>query len=258
MSATHTDPFRLDGKVAVVTGGGGGLGSLAARAFAAAGADVAVVGRTAGTLQAVVDGVRGKGRRAEAVVADVTHSAEVNRMVEQVVGAFGRIDVLFNNAGVTSPKTVVELTDEDWHRIMDTSATGAFYCARAAVPVMMRQGEGCIINMGSILSARGMARRTAYSAAKAAVTNLTRALALELGPHGIRVNAIAPTVIVTDLNRELVRTQPQLYQAVLDRTPLGRLGEPEDLAGALVFLASSASRFVTGQTLFVDGGYTAG
>jgi NAD(P)-dependent dehydrogenase (short-subunit alcohol dehydrogenase family) len=249
--------LRLDGKVAIVTGGGGGLGSLAARAFAAAGADVAVVGRTAEKLRAVEDAIRGAGRRAAAIVADVTRSADVNRMVEQAVGAFGRVDILLNNAGVTSPKTVVELTDDDWHRIMDTSATGAFYCSRAVAPVMMRQREGCIISVGSILSARGMAQRTAYSAAKAAVMNLTRALALELGPHGIRVNAIAPTVIITDLNRELVRTQPELYQAVLDRTPLGRLGEPEDIAGALVFLASPAARFITGQTLFVDGGYTA-
>ncbi len=249
--------MRLDGKVAIVTGGGGGLGSLAARAFAAAGADVVLVGRTAEKLRAAADAVRGTGRRAAAIVADVTRSADVNRMVEQAVGAFGRVDILLNNAGVTSPKTAVELTDEDWHRIMDTSATGAFYCARAVAPVMMRQREGCIISVGSILSARGMAKRTAYSAAKAAVMNLTRALALELGPHGIRVNAIAPTVIVTDLNRELVRTQPQLYQAVLDRTPLGRLGEPEDIAGALVFLASPAARFITGQTLFIDGGYTA-
>jgi NAD(P)-dependent dehydrogenase (short-subunit alcohol dehydrogenase family) len=249
--------LRLDGKVAIVTGGGGGLGSLAARAFAAAGADVAVVGRTAEKLRAVEDAIRGAGRRAAAIVADVTRSADVNRMVEQAVGAFGRVDILLNNAGVTSPKTVVELTDDDWHRIMDTSATGAFYCSRAVAPVMMRQREGCIISVGSILSARGMAQRTAYSAAKAAVMNLTRALALELGPHGIRVNAIAPTVIITDLNRELVRTQPELYQAVLDRTPLGRLGAPEDIAGALVFLASPAARFITGQTLFVDGGYTA-
>lgn len=250
--------MRLDGKVAVVTGAGGGLGSLAARAFAAAGADVVLVGRTAEKLGAVEDVVRAAGRRAAAIVADVTRSDEVNRMVEQAVGELGRIDILLNNAGVTSPKTLVELTDEDWHRIMDTSATGAFYCARAVAPVMMRQREGAIINMGSILSARGMAKRTAYSAAKAAVANLTRALALELGAHGIRVNAIAPTVIVTDLNRELVRTQPQLYQAVVDRTPLGRLGAPEDIAGALVFLASPAARFITGQTLFVDGGYTAG
>ena len=249
--------MRLDGKVAIVTGGGGGLGSLAACAFAAAGADVVVVGRTAASLQAAADAVRSIGRRAAAIVADVTRSADVNRMVEQAVGAFGRIDILLNNAGVTSPKTALELTDDDWHRIMDTSATGAFYCSRAVAPVMMRQREGCILSVGSILSARGMAKRTAYSAAKAAVMNLTRALALELGPHGIRVNAIAPTVIVTDLNRELVRTQPQLYQAVLDRTPLGRLGEPEDIAGALVFLASPAARFITGQTLFVDGGYTA-
>ena len=249
--------MRLDGKVAIVTGGGGGLGSLAARAFAAAGADVVLVGRTAEQLRATEDAVRGTGRGAAAIVADVTRSADVNRMVEEAVVAFGRVDILLNNAGVTSPKTALELTDDDWHRIMDTSATGAFYCARAVAPVMMRQREGCIISVGSILSARGMAQRTAYSAAKAAVVNLTRALALELGPHGIRVNAIAPTVIVTDLNRELVRTQPQLYQAVLDRTPLGRLGEPEDIAGALVFLASPAARFITGQTLFVDGGYTA-
>jgi NAD(P)-dependent dehydrogenase (short-subunit alcohol dehydrogenase family) len=249
--------MRLDGKVAVVTGGGGGLGSLAARAFAAAGADVVLVGRTAEKLRATEEAVRGAGRRAAAIVADVTRSADVNRMVEQAVGAFGRVDLLLNNAGVTSPKTAVEMTDDDWHRIMDTSATGAFYCSRAVAPVMMRQREGCIISVGSILSTRGMAKRTAYSAAKAAVMNLTRALALELGPHGIRVNAIAPTVIVTDLNRELVRTQPQLYQAVLDRTPLGRLGEPEDIAGALVFLASPAARFITGQTLFIDGGYTA-
>jgi NAD(P)-dependent dehydrogenase (short-subunit alcohol dehydrogenase family) len=249
--------MRLDGKMAVVTGGGGGLGSLAARAFAAAGADVALVGRTAETLQVTADAVRRAGRRAVAIVADVTRSRDVNRMVEQVLDEFGRLDILLNNAGVTSPKATVELTDEDWHRVMDASATGAFYCARAVAPAMMRQREGCILSMGSILSARGMANRTAYSAAKAAVVNLTRALALELGPHGIRVNAIAPTVIVTDLNRELVRTQPQLYRAVLDRTPLGRLGEPEDIAGALVFLASPAARFITGQTLFVDGGYTA-
>jgi NAD(P)-dependent dehydrogenase (short-subunit alcohol dehydrogenase family) len=250
--------MRLDGQVAVVTGGGGGLGSLAARAFAAAGADVAVVGRTAASLQAAADAVRAAGRRAAAIVADVTRSADVNRMVEQAAAEFGRVDILLNNAGVTSPKTLVELTDEDWHRIMDTSATGAFYCARAVAPVMMRQREGSIISMGSILSARGMAKRTAYSAAKAAIANFTRALALELGPHGIRVNAIAPTVIVTDLNRELVRTQPALYQAVVDRTALGRLGAPEDIAGALVFLASPAARFITGQLLFVDGGYTAG
>jgi NAD(P)-dependent dehydrogenase (short-subunit alcohol dehydrogenase family) len=123
---------------------------------------------------------------------------------------------------------------------------------------MQAQGGGTIINMGSILSQAGMANRSAYAASKAAIASFTKSMAFELGPHGITVNALGPTVIVTDLNRELVRTQPQLYDAVVKRTPLRRLGQPEDIAGALVFLASPAARFVTGQTLYVDGGYSAG
>jgi len=250
--------MQLTGQVAIVTGAAGGLGTLACRTLAAAGADIVLVGRNAEKLREGANLIEAMGRRALVVPTDVTESRSVAAMVETAQASFGRIDILMNNAGVTSPKGLLELTDQDWHEVMDTSATGAFYCARAVAPTMMAAGQGSILNMGSILSLRGMGRRVAYSAAKAAVANLTRALAFELGPHGITVNALAPTVIVTDLNRDLVANQPDLYKAIVDRTPLGRLGTLDDLAGAILFLVSPAARFITGQVLCVDGGYTAG
>ncbi|MGE0715914.1 MAG: SDR family NAD(P)-dependent oxidoreductase [Alphaproteobacteria bacterium] len=249
--------FRLDGRVALVTGGNGGLGSLGCRAFAEAGADVIVASRDAERCEKVAGEVRSMGRRALAVSVDVTRRQSVEAMAARALDAFGRVDILFNNAGVISPKTMLDLEEDDWHRVMDVSATGSWLCSRALVPQMIARGEGRIINMGSILSSHGIANRTPYCAAKAAVANLTRAMAVELGPKGINVNAVAPTVIVTDLNRDLVDKQPQVYGTVLARMPLGRLGQPEDLAGALVFLASPASAFITGQILHVDGGFTA-
>lgn len=248
----------LSGQVAVVTGAAGGLGKLACRVFAAAGADLILVGRDAAKLEALAATVRAQGRRAVALSADVTDRASVVAMADRAAQAFGRIDILLNNAGVTSPKDMFSLTEADWHAVMDTSATGTFLCTQAIAPTMIAARSGRIINMGSILSLRGMARRVAYAAAKGAVANLTRALAFELGPHGITVNALGPTVIETDLNRELIATQPELYRAVLDRTPMGRLGRQDDLAGALLFLASPAAGYITGQVLCVDGGYTAG
>ncbi len=248
----------LSGQVAVVTGAAGGLGKLACRVFAAAGADLILVGRDAARLEALAATVRAQGRRAVALSADVTDRASVVAMADRAGQAFGRIDILLNNAGVTSPKDMFSLTEADWHAVMDTSATGTFLCTQAIAPTMIAARSGRIINMGSILSLRGMARRVAYAAAKGAVANLTRALAFELGPHGITVNALGPTVIETDLNRELIATQPELYRAVLDRTPMGRLGRQDDLAGALLFLASPAAGYITGQVLCVDGGYTAG
>jgi NAD(P)-dependent dehydrogenase (short-subunit alcohol dehydrogenase family) len=250
--------MRLDGQVALVTGAGGGLGSLAAEVLASAGAHVVLVGRNADKLGATAATIAAGGGRSTTILADITDSAAVNRMAAEAQAACGRIDILVNNAGITSPKKLLELTDADWNGILHTSATGTFYCTRAVAPLMIERKYGRIINTGSILSARGMASRTAYSAAKAAVANFTRASAFELGPHGITVNAIAPTVIVTDLNRELVKTQPQLYDAIVKRTPIGRLGEPEDLATPLLFLASPGAGYFTGQILFVDGGYTAG
>jgi len=253
-----TPSMRLDGKVAIVTGGGGGLGTLAACAFAEAGADVLVTARNLGKCEATAEKVRRRGRKALAISTDITNRDQVHAMVQAGVASFGRIDILFNNAGITSPHTMLESTDEEWFRVVEVNDRGTMLCTKAVVPVMKAQGGGRIINMGSILSAAGMANRSAYAVSKAGVASFTKSMALELGPFGITVNALGPTVIVTDLNRERVKTQPELYEGVLRRTALGRLGEPEDIAGALVFLASPAAAFITGQTLYVDGGYTAG
>jgi NAD(P)-dependent dehydrogenase (short-subunit alcohol dehydrogenase family) len=255
---SKADRFRLDGAVAVVTGAGGGIGRAGSVAFAEAGADIAVVGRNRAKLDETARSVEAVGRRALIAEADVTHEASVGRAREEILRAFGKVDILFNNAGITSPKALTELAPDEWQRIIDVNLTGAYLCARAFAPDMIARRHGRIIQMGSILSGRGMATRTAYCASKAGLANLGAAMAFELGPHGITVNTIGATVIVTDLNRELVQTQPQLYDRVRARSALGRLGEVEDVTGVLVFLASSAAAFVTGQTIYVDGGYTAG
>ena len=252
------DRFRLDGAVAVVTGASGGIGRAGSIALAQAGADIAVVGRDRAKLDETARAVEAEGRRAVVVQADVTDEAAVSRMREEILGNFGKVDILFSNAGITSPKLLTDLPPEEWRRIIDVNLTGAYLCARAFAPDMIARKHGRIIQMGSILSGRGMATRTAYSASKAGLANLGAAMAFELGPHGITVNTIGATVVVTDLNRELVRTQPQLYDKVRSRAALGRLGEVDDVTGVLVFLASDAAAFVTGQTIYVDGGYTAG
>jgi 2-deoxy-D-gluconate 3-dehydrogenase len=252
------DRFRLDGAVAIVTGAGGGIGRAGSVAFAQAGADVAVVGRNRAKLEETARAVEATGRRALIAEADVTNEASVGHAREAILRAFGKVDILFNNAGITSSKILTELPPDEWQRIIDVNLTGAYLCARAFAPDMIARRHGRIIQMGSILSGRGMATRTAYCASKAGLANLGAAMAFELGPHGITVNTIGATVIVTDLNRELVQTQPQLYDKVRARSALGRLGEVEDITGVLVFLASSAAAFVTGQTIYVDGGYTAG
>lgn len=252
------DRFGLAGQVAVVTGGGGGLGAAGALALAEAGADIVLVARNHEKLQAAARAVEATGRRVLIVEADVADEASILAAAATVQAEFGRVDILFNNAGITNPQTVLDIAPEDFRRLMDVNVTGAFLAIRAFAPAMIAAGYGRIVNMGSILSARGMANRAAYCASKAGLANLGQACAFEFGPHGITVNTLAATVIVTDLNRELVRTQPGLYDAIVRRTPLGRLGETDDLMGALLFLSSPASAFVTGQTLFVDGGYTAG
>ena len=250
--------FNLQGHVAVVTGAGGGIGTAAAVALAESGADLALIGRNVEKLRETAARVERAGRKALVVEADVTDEAAVEAARDAVIAKFGRADILFNNAGITSPKLLVDMSLDEWRLINEVNLTGAFLCSRAFSKPMIGQRRGRIINMGSILSGRGMATRTAYCATKAGLANFGAALAFELGPHGITVNTIGATVIVTDLNREMIRTQPQLYQKVLDRSAVGRLGEVEDVVGVLAFLASPAASFVTGQTIYVDGGYTAG
>lgn len=250
--------FRLDGQVAVVTGASGGIGSAGAAALAEAGADVALLGRNRPKLEAAARAVAAAGRRALILEAEVTDEAAISRAVAEIEQGLGPPSILFNNAGITSPKSLADLPLAEWQRIIDVNLTGAYLCARAFAPGMIARKHGRIINMGSVLSGRGMASRTAYAASKAGLANLGASLCFELGPHGITVNTIGATVIVTDLNRELVKAQPELYAQVLRRTAMGRLGEVTDVTGLLVFLASPAAGFITGQTIYVDGGYTAG
>lgn len=250
--------FSLGGLVAVVTGAGGSIGAAGAAAFAEAGADVALIGRNLAKLDEAARAVEARGRRALVIEADVVDEAAVSRAQRSIAEAFGRADILFNNAGITSPKAFLDLPTDEWRRVLDVNLTGVFLCTRAFAPDMVKRRFGRIINMGSILSGRGMASRSAYAASKAGLANLGASLAFEFGPHGVTVNTLAATVTVTDLNRELIRAQPELYSQVVRRTALGRLGELDDLLGPLVFLASPAAGYVTGQTLYVDGGYTAG
>jgi NAD(P)-dependent dehydrogenase (short-subunit alcohol dehydrogenase family) len=255
---TSLDRFSLEGQVAVVTGGGGGLGSAGAQAMAEAGADIVLIARNRAKLEESAAAVEKAGRRALVLQADVTEEAALADAAEQVRAEFGRVHILFNNAGITNPQKVLDIDPAEFARIQQVNVVGAYLALRAFAPAMIERNYGRIINMGSILSARGMANRAAYCASKAGLANLGAACAFEFGPHGVTVNTLAATVIITDLNRELVRTQPELYDGIVRRTPVGRLGDVDDLLGALLFLASPGSRFVTGQTLFVDGGYTAG
>jgi len=249
--------FGLEGQVAIVTGAASGLGAAGASALAAAGAAVVVAGLQPERLRSVAADIEcATGRRALAVPTDVTDAKASVAMAEAALDTFGRIDILFNSAGIIAGHAAPDYPAEDWARLFEVNVTGTFNAIKAVLPDMTERRSGRIINMASVLAHFGAPNRSAYSATKGAVLQLTRSLAVELGPSGITVNALGPTAIATDLNRELMRSQPQLYAGLLARTPLGRHGTPDDLAGPLVFLASPASAFVTGQILYVDGGYT--
>jgi len=249
--------FNLEGKVAFVTGAGRGLGRAGALALAAAGADLVLVSRTQSQLEATARLVEGLGRRALVAPADTRNAAEVEAAAAAAVARFGRIDILFNNAGTNVRKSVVEMPDEDFHTIMDTNVTGAFLVARAVGRQMVRQGAGVIVNMSSMSALSAEPTKAVYAASKGAMALFTKGLALELAPHGIRVNAIAPGYMLTSLVQGGLEADPARKQRVLARIPLGRLGQPEEIGGALVFLASDAARYVTGATVVIDGGWTA-
>lgn len=249
--------MRLAGKVAIVTGGGGGIGRATAGAFAREGARVAVVDINRDAAQQTVDEIIQGGGSAIALVADVSSEADVRSVVDATVTAFGAVSVVFNNAGIIRRTTVEDISVEDWDRVFAVNVRSIFLMCREVVPIMTAAGGGSIINTGSGWGLKGGGRAVSYCASKGAVVNLTRALAIDHGPQGIRVNSVNPG----DVNTDMLRNEAgQLHQdegsflAEAAERPLGRMGEAWEIAAAVVFLASDEASYVTGAALSVDGG----
>ena len=248
------DAFRLDGCVALVTGASAGLGAAMAVALARAGADIAVHGNTRSPSGTCAD-VEAAGRRAAPVTGDLGDRAVSGRLVDATVSAFGRLDILVNNAGIIRRTPAERYSDEDWDTVIEVNLTSAFRLARAAGALMIASGRGGrIVNIASILAFQGGITVPAYAAAKGGLAQLTKALANEWASKGINVNAVAPGYIETDVTTAL-RADPVRSRQILERIPAGRWGRPEDVAGAVVFLAAPASRYVHGHVLAVDGGW---
>lgn len=247
--------FDLSGKVALVTGGTRGLGEVCATALAGAGADIAVCGRSSADLDRVSKKIEKLGRRSQGFFIDVTDKQRVADTVQAVGDAFGRIDILVNNAGVNHRVPVLAYAEEEWDRVIDTNLKGYFLVAQAAVPLMIDQGYGKVINMSSILGAVGLPNQVAYAASKGGVDQMTKVMAIEWAPQGVRVNAIGPTYFETELVAQ-IRHDPERFKFINERTPMGRWGHLSELEGIVIFLASPASDFITGQTIYVDGGWT--
>lgn len=248
-------PFRLDGVLALITGGGSGLGLAMARCMIAAGARVVLAGRREARLK---EAVASLGNQAGYLVYDVTDLAAAPALVERVNREFGPIGILVNNAGVHLKKPAVETTEEEFLQVLTTHVLGAHALSRAVAPAMMARGAGSILFIASMASLFGIPKVVAYSAAKSAYVGMVRALATELSPHGVRVNAIAPGWIETDMSRQAMAGDPERERKILSRTPMARFGEPDDVGMAAVYLSSPAARFVTGVVLPVDGGASIG
>jgi 2-deoxy-D-gluconate 3-dehydrogenase len=253
--ASVLDSFRLEGKVAVVTGASRGLGAAMAQALAEAGADLVLVAR--GDMSALQKTIAAAGRRSITVAADVASPTAAGEIFSAASAAFGRADILVNNAGIIRRAALLEFSEQDWTDVLNVNLNGAFRLSqRFAVDLVARKSPGKIINIASMLSFQGGIRVASYTASKSALAGLTRAMANELAPHGINVNALAPGYMATD-NTEALRADAARNKSILERIPAARWGTPDDLKGAVVFLASTASDYMHGHTLAIDGGWLA-
>jgi len=255
--STLTPPrnlLDLSGRVAVVTGGTKGIGEAIVRHLAAAGARVTAVSRSAPTSPA---GLQRDGEVAT-LAADVAKKTEVDRMVETVVARHGTLDILVNCAGTAKRAPALEQAEADWDYMIELNLRGTAWACRAVAPVMQRAGRGRIVNITSIGAEFGLVNRGAYCATKGAVAQLTRCFALEWGRHGITVNAVGPGITVTPLVGPFLAAHPWKEETMTKKIPLGRLGQPDDMAGAVAFLASDLAAYITGQTIYVDGGWSVG
>jgi 2-deoxy-D-gluconate 3-dehydrogenase len=248
--------FDLSGRVALVTGGNGGIGLGMAKGFAEAGAAIVIAARRAEKAEAALAALKALGAKAAFISVDVADQASVRAMVAEATGRFGRLDILVNNAGMAVRKRPEDYTPADWHAVIETNLSGAFFCAQAAYPALKQSGSGKIINIGSMMSIFGAAYAPAYAASKGGIVQLTKALATAWAADNIQVNAVLPGWIDTELTRAARQQVAGLHDRVLARTPAARWGVAEDFAGIAVFLASAASDFVTGAAITVDGGYS--
>jgi NAD(P)-dependent dehydrogenase (short-subunit alcohol dehydrogenase family) len=251
------DLFRLDGQVVLITGGTKGLGREMALAFSEAGATTVICSRTQADCTSVAKDISDKtGNTCSGVSADVTEESEVDTLFQKVIDDFGKLDVVVNSAGMNIRHPVEDFPLDEFKQIVDVNLTGTWLCCRAAGRILKPQGSGSVINIGSTLGAVGLAERSAYTSSKAAVAGLTRTLALEWAPFGVRCNALCPGPFLTEINQPLLKT-PEKVASLLSLTAFNRWGEMHEIRGAALFLASPASTYVTGSSLFVDGGWTA-
>ena len=250
------DLFSLKGKVAIVTGAAQGIGREIALGFAQYGADIAAVDLNEERLQTLKNDIEALNRRCLAIQVDLADVGQIERMAQRTVNEMGKIDILANIAGVNVHKAAEEMTEQDWDFVQDINLKALFFCCQAVGKVMLRQGSGRIINMSSAFGVVGFGGRTAYASSKAAVSNLTKTLALEWSSKGIHVNAIAPGPVWTEARHELF-SNPEFYANLIKKVPINRTAKPVEIVGPAIFLASEASSFVTGETLLVDGGFCA-
>lgn len=250
----YLDYFGLREKVAIVTGASRGIGKAAALSLAKAGADVICCARDMKALEETVNEITRLGRRARGIKVDITNFAEVEAMASKAVSEFEKIDILVNNAGVVILKPLLEFSEEEWRKIIDTNLTGAFFCCKAVGKYMVERKCGKVINMSSMRGFIGAPNEVSYCASKGGIIQFTKALALEWARFNINVNAIAPGYIITEMSTQVFKENEEMLNRVLNVIPLGRIGQPEEVGALIVYLSSKASDFMTGETIVLDGG----